>query len=52
MSGMDRAIEKRRGPGLRTFALVGFGIAGLVLAYLLVEMELLTPYYYSHERSR
>ena len=36
MSQMDRAIERKRGPGTRTFALVGFTILALALAYWVI----------------
>jgi HlyD family secretion protein len=36
MSQMDRAIERKRGPGMRTFVLAGLGLLGLALAYVIV----------------
>jgi len=34
---MDRAIEKRRGPGVRTFAFAGFVVLLIVAGYLVVQ---------------
>jgi HlyD family secretion protein len=37
MSQMDRAIERKRGPGPRTFVLAGLGLVALALAYVIVS---------------